>query len=75
YKNPYPDSEDAVEIRFDHCREDIAKAAKEYWREMTEAELDDLYDEIIRVIAASEWDNMWLTVDDFITVASYYSHE
>ncbi|CAB0830410.1 hypothetical protein FRC0316_00140 [Corynebacterium diphtheriae] len=30
YKNPYPDSEDAVEIRFDHCREDIAKAAKEF---------------------------------------------
>lgn len=25
YKNPYPDSEDVVEIRFDHCRQRVAK--------------------------------------------------
>lgn len=75
YKNPYPDSEDAVEIRFDHCREDIAKAAKEHWREMTEAELDDLQEEIMRALAVSEWQNIWLTSAAFITVLAYHSHD
>ncbi|UEB76491.1 hypothetical protein [Corynebacterium diphtheriae] len=75
YKNPYPDSEDAVEIRFDRCREDIAKAAKEYWREMTEAELDDLQEEIMRALAVSEWQNIWLTSAAFITVLAYHSHD
>ncbi|MHD0229859.1 hypothetical protein ACQZEV_03690 [Corynebacterium diphtheriae] len=74
YQDPYGDI-DSVEIRFETCREDLARAAQQCWRKLTSAELDDLYDEIIRVIAVSEWDNMWLTVDDFITVASYYSHE
>lgn len=74
YQDPYGDI-DSVEIRVETCREDLARAAQQCWRKLTSAELDDLYDEIIRVIAASEWDNMWLKVDDFITVASYYSHE
>ncbi|WP_259343895.1 hypothetical protein [Corynebacterium diphtheriae] len=53
YQDPYGDI-DSVEIRFETCREDLARAAQQCWRKLTSAELDDLYDEIIRVIAASE---------------------
>lgn len=81
--NPYDAYTEVAEIRLLHLREDIAEAAKDFYRPLTKAEIAEIATVLIKyfIRQADEngWhavaENAWFTANDFIVLCATHSHD
>lgn len=72
--NPYDSTVEVAHVRAGTITSDVAIAARDYYRVLTDAELRELVDEIVRIFVELDRNEIWLTANEVLTLCATHSH-
>lgn len=71
---PYDPVVTCAHLRAADLKEDITAAARAMWRRLTEAEVIEIHDAVVRILVDQNRSDLWLTETEFIALCKNHSH-